>query len=98
MCHMHTSYDLRSPIEFRYDGEDEQPSQPVKAEPKQEVLTPEPVPKQEEQLYSPEPEEDVNFTTEANTSSEGMQGMQVTKQEHDDEYDRPIGIKEDGYV
>ena len=68
----------------------------MKSEPEPE---PEPVEAQyQEDMYKGDDSEDFNVKTEPDQGMHGMQGVQNGQQDHGDDYDRPIGIKEDGYV
>ena len=85
-----------------YDGEADDPApavkdEPVKAEPEPEPVQAEP----QEDSYQADDTDDFNIQTEPEYGTEGMQGMQdahINQQVHGDDYDRPIGSKEDGYV
>lgn len=68
--------------------------EPVKVEPEPELLQPE----QQEDSYKADDADDFNFKSEPDHDTGGMQGMQSFHQSHGDDYDRPIGSKEDGYV
>lgn len=81
-----------------YDGEADDPAPPVKEDPVKSE--PEPAPVQTEpQEDAWEPEQlkgDTQFNAEPDQG--GSHDVRVEPQDHDDDYDRPIGIKEDGYV
>lgn len=78
-----------------YDGEADDPAPPTKAEPEVQA-EPEaaPAPDATEPAAEQQQEEDVTFKTEPD------QPMQEAGQQpaasHDDDYDRPLQIKEDG--
>ena len=81
-----------------YDGEADDPAPPVKEEPIRSDPEPAPI-KPEPQLDSWQPEqtqEDTPFQHEPDQA--GSHDIKMETQDHDDDYDRPIGIKEDGYV
>ena len=82
-----------------YDGEADDPAPPVKDEPVPSI--PEPMEKpsvQQEETFKPEDTEDLKVEPEPDQGDGGFHGFQNGQQSHNDDYDRPIGIKEDGYV
>ena len=82
-----------------YDGEADDPAPPVKSEPV--PATPELVEmpsEQQDASYKTEDTDDFKIQTEPDQGNDGMHAVQNGQQSHGDEYDRPIGIKEDGYV
>lgn len=75
------------------------PAPPVKDEPVR--ITPEPMERpsaQQEESYEAEDIEDVKVRPEPDHGDGGFRGFQNGQLSHNDDYDRPIGIKEDGYV
>ena len=85
-----------------YDGEADDPAPLAKEETARVAPEPEPMhPEPEPEQFQPEAADDFNIKTEPNQGFEGMQniqGFQNGQQDHTEEYDRPISIKEDGYV
>lgn len=67
--------------------------EPVKSEPESAPV------KTEIEQYDPEQlGDDFQIKTEPDQAPEGMAGVQNVQEEHTEDSDRPIGIKEDGYV
>lgn len=85
-----------------YDGEADDPPPPA-AKPAPAEPEPDPEPMKQEPVLDQTPmdagDEWMNVQTETpqqpGNDSHGAQGFQ---QDHGDDYDRPISIKEDGYV
>ena len=81
-----------------YDGEADEPALPAKIETVKDEPQPEPI-KPEPQLDSWQPDQAQEDTTyQAEPEQSGFQDVKMETHDHDDDYDRPIGIKEDGYV
>ncbi|KAK3710926.1 hypothetical protein LTR37_009947 [Vermiconidia calcicola] len=83
-----------------YDGEADDPAPAAKEEPAHVAPEPEPMHQEQElEQFQTEAADDFNIKTEPNQGFEGMQniqGFQNGQQDHTEEYDRPISIKEDG--
>lgn len=82
-----------------YDGEADDPApppprnEPSKVEPEPEPVKPEP---QSDSWQPDQAQEDTAYQAEPDQG--GFQDVKMDTHDHDDDYDRPIGIKEDGYV
>lgn len=78
-----------------YDGEADDPAPPVKAPEPEVKPEPEPAPaSQDSELQQEETQdEDVTFKTE---QDQPMQDLKQEQSARDDDYDRPLQIKEDG--
>ncbi|KAK5168862.1 uncharacterized protein LTR77_006171 [Saxophila tyrrhenica] len=80
-----------------YDGEADEPAPPAKTE--QKPPTPEPAPVQQDaqpEETNMEAVDDFNINTEPQNYGGGFQGVQQSQQDHNDDYDKPISIKDDG--
>ena len=82
-----------------YDGEDDD-SRPVEEPVETSKRTPEPMSapvETEPAFYDPvESTEEVNVKTEPGQGFQGVHGIQNDQQDPVEEFDKPIGIKEDG--
>ena len=79
-----------------YDGEADDPAPPAaKEEPVQRTAEPQPIVQAEPVAEGFKTDAVDNFIIK---TDDGMQGVHNGHQGHGDDYDRPIGIKEDGYV
>lgn len=78
-----------------YDGEADEPAPP----PKEEPTPAEPEPATEQNTAPEDPWQPDTYTNEPDVKTENKQDEAADAQpKHDDDYDRPLQIKEDGYV
>lgn len=86
-----------------YDGEADDPPAPAKAAPPEPEPEPEPVAPKQEPVLVQTPLEPGNEWMNVQTDTAQQPGeeshvTQSVQQDHGDDYDKPINIKEDGYV